>query len=479
MRLSIRLRMILAMNVLVVGLALVLGRTAQNVAAELVEERYAAKMVASASEFLQERRYPPSDSVMGYFRELFAAESLTSQDEGRDIIGSSLPRDLSEQCLAQVRSRGRSGVLELGGTRYRYHSVEVAVVNPRTTHETDAQLHMLFPDAQFAEARRLVRGRVAGVVWPAALVATLLAVLMSVSITRPIRRVAVTMDRLKDTGATELDDPADRAPDCPAEVASLENSFRRLMRRLHDTHEQLVLSDRLATLGKLSLSVAHELRNPLSGIRMNLQVLKDHEDLAEDPGIDAMLREIDRMSLYLDELMGLARGGDAQGEKARVRVHLSELIQSVLTILEGRIRHAGLKVRTSFDPAEPDVLANPNHLRQAAMNLLVNAIEASPPSGTITVNVQCLGEEVRLSIADTGVGVTAGNRDIFAAFTTTKPNGGGMGLYTCKRIVEEHGGSIGYENGSTGTTFWISLPLRDARTGGEPSEYGEPGGKGR
>jgi len=464
MRISIRLTAIVALNGFVICLALILGWVAQDVAGRLVEERYVKEMVASASGFLKSRSYPRSDAMMGHLRELFNAEWAVRAAPSGSVVASSLAGQAAEQLREQIGRLGHSGTVHLDGQPYRVDSADVDVTGTDTRAEARGRLYMLVPDAQFQQARRRARERVARVIWPAAAVATVLAVLLSFSITHPIRRLADQMDRLSDA-----DVPAPTPPDravrrSPKEVARLANSFYRLMARLGEARRQMVLSEQLAALGKISLSVAHELRNPLSGIRMNVRVLKDRETLRGDAGLEAILREIDRMGLYLDELMSLSPGADpADRQMSLSTTQLSGLADSVLMVLAGRLRHAKIEVETDFPPDEPTVVVDASQMRQAMMNLLVNAMEATPAGGTVSVAIRRSGSSLRLCVADTGQGVQADGRDIFAAFTTGKPNGVGLGLYITRQIITRHGGRIGYENRDGGATFWFELPVESAR----------------
>jgi signal transduction histidine kinase len=480
MRISIRLRTILALNVYVVGLALVMGWIAQDTAGTLVEERYVKEMVASAAGFLKDKRFPRTDAMMGYLRELFNAEWVASAADGSAAAASSLPAAATGEFQRRLGDLGTSGVVRLGTARYRFDSADVGAPQADAARRTGGRLYMLVPDAQFQQARRSAQARVASVILPAALTATVLAVLFSLSITRPIRKLAGEMDRLSDAeGYAAAARPEAVVRRGPKEIRRLAGSFDRLLARLGEARRRAVQSEQLAVLGRVALSVAHELRNPLSGIKMNVRVLKDREGLTDDAGVAAILREIDRMGLYLDELMSLSPGArPADRALSPSATRLSELADGVLVILGGRLRHAGIAVKTDVPPDEPTVLADANQIRQAMMNLLVNAIEASPAGETISLAVRRAGEHLRFSVSDTGRGVPADGGDVFAAFATGKPNGVGLGLYICKRIIARHGGRIGYDSSDAGATFWFELPAGAAAADADPAADQGPGGDG-
>jgi signal transduction histidine kinase len=475
MGISIRLRTIIALNVFVIGLSIVLGWIAQDVAGQVVEERFVKEMVGSASGFLKGKSFPRSDPMMGYLRELFNAEWIASEDKASNIVGSSLPGPATEEFRRQAPGLGRLGVVYLGGQRYRFDSADVDAADARTARPTRGRLYMLLPDAQFQEARQRAQARVARVIWPAAGVATLLAALLSFSVTHPIRRLASEMDRLTDTHDTSSQ--ARRAIGRgPKEISRLAKSFYELLDRLGAARQQVAESERLATLGKICLSVAHELRNPLSGIKMNVRVLRDRAGLSDDPGIEAILREIDRMGLYLNELMNLSPGDDRLSRTpSTAPTKLSDLAESVLTILSGRCRHARVAVERDFPSEEPSVIADANQIRQVMMNLMVNAVEAMPGGGTMTVRIQPTPAVLRFSIADTGKGVQVRDENLFEAFSSGKPNGVGLGLYLSKQIVDRHGGRIGYDSSAAGAVFWFELPIQTADAGAEAKPAEEAG----
>ncbi|MCX5653890.1 MAG: ATP-binding protein, partial [Planctomycetota bacterium] len=239
-----------------------------------------------------------------------------------------------------------------------------------------------------------------------------------------------------------------------------------LLAHMEETRKKLARSARLATLGQLSASVAHEVRNPLSGITMNARVLADELARAgiSDSSLDRIIREADRMNLYLEELLGMA-SGEAKSETphdlaALPLVRLDEVSESVLALVEGRCRHGGVAVRREWSAAVLRVRADELQIRQVILNLVLNALDAMPAGGTLTLATSGgASGALRLSVADTGKGVhVPEGADVFEPFVTTKSGGVGLGLYVCRRNVERHRGRIGYDSSDGGTTFWFELP---------------------
>jgi len=468
--------MLIVMNVLVIATAAVLGWLSGEVAGGVVEERLVSEVAKNTAGFVRDRHLPFSDALMNSLSEMFSMDFATVRVADGEILGSSFPGDLAGELRRQIGEIGTRGTITLNDERYLVDSYEIIRKNERTGLKEQLQVCAIASHQQFQDARDKTLGRIAGLALPAVIVATLLAVGLSFTISRPIRKLADEMDRLADeeaAGNSAVSHSAVRKYGSrgPTEVARLATSFQRLLERLDGAQSQLARSERLAALGKVAAGVAHELRNPLSGIKMNVRVLKDELSGGDvdESGVNLILREIDRMDLYLQELMGLSatdRPEDSGlGEREDLaEVHLPELIDSALSLMSGRCKHAGVEVLREIDASAPPVRANADQLRQVLVNLIVNALEAMPGGGKMTLCLEAAaGETVRLWVRDTGEGVRidAGS-DIFEPFISTKGNSAGLGLYISKQIVAAHGGEIGYRSSDAGAAFWFELPATGA-----------------
>ena len=476
---SIQLRTIVVLNVFVAALATVMVFVSRQTAGRVVEERLASQMAVGVSAFLQSKSYPLSDTMMQYLRDIFHADWVAADTQGVSLVGSSIPPAAAKEFRTQLAAARTSGRMVIGGRLYRVVSQPIVRKDGTTTPAT-YWLFMLVPDAQLEAARSEAAREMFKLFLPALALATLVAFLLSFTITRPIRRLMKEMDALavQASNSSANSSTEDQLGDSASmrvrpsirgatEIVRLANSYRRLLDRLAAAREDLARSERLATLGKVSLGVAHELRNPLSGIKMNVRLLKD--DLGEGPGRESLtviLHEIDRMDLYLQELVRLSQGFQANGA-SRSRTRLSELSDGVLTLLAGRCRHARISVERQYPRDEPFLEADADALRQCIMNLLINAIEAMPDGGILRVTVLPAAGTIKFLAADSGGGVQfAPGQDIFDAFVSGKPNGVGLGLYLAREAIRRHGGQIGYQSGPGGATFWFELPgIEAAREG--------------
>jgi signal transduction histidine kinase len=223
--------------------------------------------------------------------------------------------------------------------------------------------------------------------------------------------------------------------------------------------------EQAALVGTIAAGLAHELRNPLSTLRMNLQLLRedwaDPITEAEQKGrkrIDVLLRETERLDSVVSDFVRFASGHALKREPTS----LNQLAGELLDFLAPQAERQGVRLVRAFDPALPPVEADPNLLRQAVVNLLVNALQAVPPGGAVEVRTRAEPGWATLAVRDDGPGIPAEHREkIFSLYFSTKPGGTGLGLPMVKKIVEEHQGRVDVESvpgkGST-FTLWLKRP---------------------
>jgi signal transduction histidine kinase len=470
MNLSIRARLILAMNLLVIGVGVAVGWAGVEVSGRAIEHRLVDEPARNAAGLFGMMRLPFSGAMMARLRQILGAEVAAGPPDRLEIEATSLPDEEARALKDQLARGSLARRVSLAGKVYLVGEADAAPPEPSRAADGRRRLYVLVPEPQVEAAKRASERAIVMTTIAAIGLATALAFWLSTTISRPVRRLATRMDALSEHAADErLSAQTDAARDKgPAELVRLAKSFDRLLERLEHARRQLARSARLATLGQLAASVAHELRNPLSGIKMNAKVLADELAAAgeSDSSLDRIMREADRMNLYLEELLDLASGDvtpDAPlnvGELPRVR--LDTVGESVAALVEGRCRHGGVEIRRHWD-AGLSVRADETRIRQVILNLVLNALDAMPSGGTLTLSTGAgPGRTVRFAVADTGRGVQAPEgADVFEPFVTTKSGGVGLGLYVCRRNVERHGGRIDYESSGNGTTFWFELPASD------------------
>ena len=216
-------------------------------------------------------------------------------------------------------------------------------------------------------------------------------------------------------------------------------------------------SERLARLGGLFSGVAHQIRNPLNAITLELELLSQdaRESRPVEDHVHAVREEMSRIDLVIEALMRFMRPGQLKIERVAANDLLSEVAKSVHDQL--------IKVSCELDPAAAFIKADRAILMEALRNIVQNAVDAMPKGGTLTMTSALVNGYVELSVADTGEGIAPEHlEDIFQLYFTTKADGNGVGLPLALRAVDLHGGTLNIESKpNEGTAVCIRLPLED------------------
>lgn len=232
----------------------------------------------------------------------------------------------------------------------------------------------------------------------------------------------------------------------------------------------LARADRLAGIGTLSAGLAHEIRNPLVSVRTFLQLLPErYDDVEFRTGFrELALSEVERICDLITDLLGFAKPRVSESEP----VDVNAVVTQTVRLLEPELRRQGVDVAVAVDDELPPVVGDDGQVRQVAMNLIANAIEACNGSGMIEVSTRRQEHDGRgwavFAVADTGPGIHESHAPhLFDPFFTTKPEGNGLGLYIVRQIVTEHGGQIRTaQRDGGGTLFEIHFPLPAERRDG-------------
>ena len=239
---------------------------------------------------------------------------------------------------------------------------------------------------------------------------------------------------------------------------------------LRRAEEHARRQDRLAALGRFTSSVAHEIRNPLTGIGAGVQYLSRSipEDDPQREHLTFILSEIKRLDRIVQDLFDITH---PRGLQLRV-APLEDAARRAVQSLEGCLTERQVEVTIDVTPMTPPAAHDSDQIQQVFINLIKNAAEASAPGSRVRVtvgpqpprgrrNASASGPGVVARIQDTGVGISPENlKTVFEPFFTTKPGGTGLGLYICHDIVKRHGGALTIQSEvGRGTTFSIELPL--------------------
>lgn len=243
-------------------------------------------------------------------------------------------------------------------------------------------------------------------------------------------------------------------------IRDLTEAVRAEEERTTAAREQEALrAQQMATLAQLATGVAHEIRNPLTAIKMLVQSTQSDGESTTLPTEDLKIVEdqIRRMEQSVNSLLDFARPSPAERQPLVIR----EIIPDILRLLEGQAGKQSVKLRFEESVGDLVLSADRDQLQQLILNLGLNSLNAMPDGGTLTFSVKAHTEGmVCVLVSDTGVGIPPEViDDIFKPFFTTRKQGVGLGLNICKRIAEEHGGKLSAANNSTGgAVFELCLP---------------------
>jgi len=241
----------------------------------------------------------------------------------------------------------------------------------------------------------------------------------------------------------------------------LERKVEERTQELRAAQEQLLQSEKLASIGQLAAGVAHEINNPMGVILGFAQgILKT---LSEDDPLRRPLTTIEKESLRCNRIVQNLLDFARHSEPTPHLTNINELINASCDLVEHQTSLQNVKLIKGYNSALPSIMADPNQLQQVFINIMLNAYQAMPDGGTLHIATRQVGSELQVIFTDTGVGIPPENvQNIFDPFFTTKEvgEGTGLGLSVSYGIVKAHGGDIEVESqAGKGTTFVIKLPL--------------------
>lgn len=231
--------------------------------------------------------------------------------------------------------------------------------------------------------------------------------------------------------------------------------------------EDRIRTRQLAQLGALFAGFAHEIRNPLSTIGLNLQLVKEDFGTPETPRdkrvgrrLDTIEGEVKRLQGILDEFLGFVRVPQLE----RRPTSLEQLITDLVEFMRPELDENGLSLRSYLETKVPTVDVDPAQIRAVLLNLVRNAAQASKRGGEIMISLRGDGDRVIVRVTDTGEGMTPEVREqAFQPYFSTKKSGTGLGLPIVRRVIEQHGGTIDLASEvGKGTQFTIRLPIEPA-----------------
>lgn len=258
------------------------------------------------------------------------------------------------------------------------------------------------------------------------------------------------------------------------EIGNLAQSFNDMSRKLLLARERmevasnkLIQAEKLASIGRISAGIAHEIRNALTSVKLNIQKLvqSDRLDETEKEHLSISQEGIGQMEKFVKELLDFTR----VSELNLARFSLEQILDESVKTLADTLELKKVVLEKSYEEGSPQVLVDADKLKQVFLNILRNAFEAVEEEGKINISLSLLkeqeGSKIRVFISDNGCGIPEENREtIFEPFYTTKASGIGLGLPIARKIIEQHKGTIRVkENAAQGTSFEILIPTEEER----------------
>ena len=229
--------------------------------------------------------------------------------------------------------------------------------------------------------------------------------------------------------------------------------------------QQLLHTERMATIGEMSAKVAHEIRNPLGSISLNAELLHDeinkrngHNTNEAEGLIQSIMKEVDRLTEISDEYLRHARFPKLELKSA----FINEILIELTRFLKKEISKRGIALKEDYATNLPEISLDENQIKQTLLNILKNSFEAMPEGGKLDISTRIKANIIELYISDSGSGITKRDiQKIFDPFYSTKVDGTGLGLALTQKVIEEHGGEI-FCNSTigVGTTMIINFPIR-------------------
>ncbi|MBI4633085.1 MAG: HAMP domain-containing protein [Deltaproteobacteria bacterium] len=270
---------------------------------------------------------------------------------------------------------------------------------------------------------------------------------------------------LQATRKVKSGDLSFRVQNLTDEFGEMATSFNEMAESLSEQMHKMQRAEQMTMVGQMAAGLVHEIKNPLAGIKGSMQLLLEEGSLPEDSRaiLSRTMNEVQRIESLMKSLLNFAK----PSQPLLAPVNMNDVLESTLSFslpyssLAARLPNAITIVR-NFDPPLPLTMADPVQMQQVFLNLFMNAVDAMPDGGVLTVTTsgEGSGRGVRIEIADTGRGIDKEIRDkIFEPFFTTKHKGTGLGLAISKQFIEMHGGTISVEeHPAGGTVFRIVLP---------------------
>ena len=295
-----------------------------------------------------------------------------------------------------------------------------------------------------------------------------LAMWMSRGLTQSLSQISVSLRSAEGNLNTDLGRIELVSDVAPGELSLLETQVENVVRNirdvadeLHRTRQEMVRAERLAAVGEVAAGVAHEIRNPLTSVKLLIQRAAERKPVhsLNEEQLQVLLEEVSRMENTVQGLLDFAR----PDKPRNIECQLSEIVGRTLKLLDGRFQQHRIQVETTDIALPLKLNCDPNLIQQVIVNIMINAIDSMPDGGKLTVRqrLDSVAASAVVEFEDTGPGIDPQVREkLFEPFVSTRAKGSGLGLAISKRLIEEQGGTLTASNAAHGgALFTVRLPL--------------------
>ncbi len=399
----------------------------------------------------------PQEELLNQISEAVGAELVVFESPDAAVAST-----FSEQNVTELIGRMDAEAFVTGGREPELRSYRVSdnmfsgVIFPvKNQGQEQGRIAFLYPSEEVEREkekaiRRLILPGVSGF-----LLLLVLGIVLGHYLTTPIRKLSQRAKQVVE-GEEEIQLKQQRSD----EIGDLSRALQDMIDRITEKQKELLKTRTMAAVGQAAGRMAHEIRNPLSSITMNLQMLKKDTGEPPDPElIDAMLSEAERLELILDEFLHMTDPGQSDRQETNIR----NLLEDVIRLIKKRAEHRNIEIEMDLE-ALPEVYVDPGRIKQVFLNLLLNSFEAMPEGGRVMIRASVNridGErEVQVDVHDTGTGVPEDLREkIFEPLFSSDANELGLGLSISREILEEHNGQISCLPSEEGAHFRVRIPV--------------------
>lgn len=320
----------------------------------------------------------------------------------------------------------------------------------------NTELHIGIKEERITQTLNRLRNIVITLTIVVTLIGSVLSCSLSRFITKPLYRLVDFTHSLSrgEFGKKIESSSKDEIGDLAATFNNLSHELKLYSERMEESYKQMLRTEKLTALGRLSAGLAHEIRNPLTSIKVLFQTFRDNPALTKED-MRVVLSAVEQMDDLLTKFLRFAKSDEFNLSD----VYINSLIKQDLNLIQFQVKNQSVKINMELTKLPP-VKADRAMLQQALLNLILNATEAMPDGGLLTIRSRLDNGYVTVDINDTGMGIPAEIRDkIFDPFFTTKSDGTGLGLSIVYNIMAIHNGEVAFNSDREGTTFTLKLPV--------------------